>query len=63
MDNNSDRTGKERQRQQQHQYRSPVFKLLRRHRHPSAVSLSRMDDQKSKNHDSFISQTKNISKR
>ncbi|CAF2094867.1 unnamed protein product [Rotaria magnacalcarata] len=63
MDNNSDRTGKERQRQQQHQYRSPVFKLLRRHRHPSAVSLSRMDDQKSKNHDSFISQTKNNSKR
>ncbi|CAM4950913.1 unnamed protein product [Rotaria socialis] len=65
MDNNLDRMGKERQRQrqQQHQHRSPVFKLLRRHRHPSAVSSSRMADQKSKSHDSFISQTKNNNKR
>ncbi|CAF1359093.1 unnamed protein product, partial [Rotaria sordida] len=61
MDNNYDRIGKERHQQ----HRSTVFKLLRRRRNQSMVSSSssRIIDQKNKNHDSFMNQTKNNNKR
>ncbi|CAF3997422.1 unnamed protein product [Rotaria sp. Silwood2] len=60
MDNNHDRMGKEHRQQ----HRSSVFKLLRRRRNQSTVSSSlRIIDQKNKNRDSFMSQTKNNNKR
>lgn len=62
MDDNRNRMGKERNH---HQHRSAVFKLLRYRRNQSAVSSSstRMNDQKSINHHSFVNQTKTNNKR
>jgi hypothetical protein len=60
MDNNRDRMGKECNQQ----HRSPVFKLLRRRRNQPTTSLSsRVADPQTKNHHSFINQTKNNNKR